>query len=278
MTSTSVAARQDGALRIGAVSLCSVRGRDEENLERIVAFGEQAAASDCRLVVFPEFSVCGPWVSYDRAADPEQLEKCSEPVPGRSTELLAGHARRLGLAFCVGVAEAGLTSRPFNTQVVVDRDGSVHRQRKLQPTVSEQAFFRGGGDDVAAFSVEGRSVGIAICADSSEVRVIDRYRDLGVDVLLAPSCGAIKKYQKPGTSWDEVLGWYRRRADERFGATARHLGATFISVDAKDPRSDFADLPERPHYVAGITLAYGPDGRPVASSPGNDESLLVIDV
>lgn len=258
------------------MSLCSTRGENEANLRRIVGFVERAADQGCRLVVFPEFSVCGPWVSYDADADPDELSRQAEPVPGPSTEFLAGHARRLGVAICVGVAEAGLTSMPFNTQVVIDGDAVVHRQRKLQPTVSEQRFFRGGGDVTEPFSLDGTTFGIAICADNAEPAVVDRYR--GVDVLLAPSCGAIKKHQEPGTSWREVLAWYRARAAVSFADEARHLRATMISVDAKDPRSSFDDLPMRPHYVAGMTLVYGPTGDLLAASPGNEESLLVVDV
>jgi predicted amidohydrolase len=265
-------------MRIGAVTLYSARGAREANLQRIVSFGEQATDAGCRLVVFPEFSVCGPWVSYDAGADPGELSKQSEPVPGPSTEYLAAHARRLGIAFCVGIAETGLTSMPFNTQVVVDRDGVIHRQRKLQPTISEQAFFRSGGDVTSSFTLEGTTFGVVICADNAEPAVLDSFRNRGVDVILAPACGAIKKYQNPGSSWEELLDWYRTRAERTIPATARRLGVTVISVDAKDPRNAFDELPERPHYVAGMSLAYSAHGELVAGNTGNEETVMVVEV
>ena len=47
-------------MRIGMVTLCSLRGQMDANLEKIEAFAEQAAAAGCDLVLFPEFSVHGP--------------------------------------------------------------------------------------------------------------------------------------------------------------------------------------------------------------------------
>jgi predicted amidohydrolase len=95
-------------VRIGIVSLCSRRGQKRENLARITRYGEAAAARGCRLVLFPEFSVNGPWVSYDPEARVEDLVRQAEHIPGPATDHLTQHARRLGIAFSVGIAETGL--------------------------------------------------------------------------------------------------------------------------------------------------------------------------
>ena len=265
-------------LRIGAVTMLSVRGCNRSNLRRIVWFAERAAAAGCRLVVYPEFSVCGPWVSYDPGARPDRLMRQAESIPGPTTDFLSLHAGRLDLIFCVGIAEKGLARLPFNTHVVVGPQGVMHRQRKLQPTLSEVAFFRGGGDVVSTFTVDGTTLGITICADNSQPPIHECLLAQGASVILAPACGAIKKHQQPGSSWPDVLAWYRRRAQARFPAIARRTHATFVSVEAKDPRHEFDDMPDRPHYVAGMCLIYRPDGSLQARSPGNEETLVVVDV
>ncbi len=265
-------------MRIGAVTLCSRRGKNEENLARIVQFGEAAAARGCRLVLFPEFSVCGPWVSYDPDADGRELIRQSEPVPGPTTEVLVPHARRLGIAFCVGVAEAGLAPRPFNCQIVVDASGVIHRQRKLQPTVSELPFFRGGGDDVRPFTLDGMRFGITICADNGAVKIHERLREQGAQVILMPHAGAIKKFENPGSSWEELLAFHRQTRLLRYQDRARHLNAHLIYADAKDPRRDFDELPNWPHYVSGKSAVFAPDGSIIAENAGNEESLLVVDL
>jgi predicted amidohydrolase len=273
--------RRGTAMRIGAVTLCSRRGENERNLARIVRYGELAAERGCKLVLFPEFSVCGPWVSYDPEARPEDLVRQAEPVPGPATDYLVPHARRLGIAFCVGVAEAGLTARPFNTAVVVDGGGVVHRQRKLQPTVSEVPFFRGGGDDVGTFVLDGTAFGTVICADNGAPRLHDRLYALGARVFLLPHAGAIKKHENPGapwTSWDELLAFYARDRFSRLPRYASRLGVTLVYADAKDARRDFDDLPAWPHYVSGKGAVLDPGGRVVAENAGNEEGLIVADV
>jgi predicted amidohydrolase len=247
-------------------------------LEKIVSFGEQAASQGCRLVVFPEYSVNGPWVSYDPGAQIEELRKDAEPIPGPTTEALAGHADRLGLAFCVGLAEQGLTSKPFNALVVVDGCGVIHTQRKLQPTVSEVPFYRGGGDRVAPFQLEDRCFGVVICADNGSQAIHKQLYNQGARVFLAPHAGAIKKYEEPGNSWDELLAWHRTGRVKRHREIAKTYGVIDIYLDLKDPREAFEDLPDWIHYVSGKSAVFGTDGSCLAENEGNEESLIVVEV
>jgi predicted amidohydrolase len=229
-------------------------------------------------VLFPEFSVYGPWVTYDPEARLEDLVRQAEPIPGPTTGHLAEHARRLGIAFSVGMAEAGLMSKPFNTQVVVDGSGVVHRQRKLQPTVSEMAFFRGGGDEVSPFTLDGACFGTVICADGGSAALHRRLYEQGARIFLLPHAGAIKKYENPGQSWEDLIAFHHRSRFDRLPDRARRHGITLVYVDAKDPRERFEDLPDWPHYVGGKIGVVAPDGTLLAENAGNEESLVVVDV
>ena len=57
-------------MKIGVVSLCARRGQKPENLEKIVRYGEEASECGCRLAIFPEYSVNGPWVTQAGATTP----------------------------------------------------------------------------------------------------------------------------------------------------------------------------------------------------------------
>jgi predicted amidohydrolase len=175
------------------------------------------------------------------------------------------------------VAEAGLAAKPFNTAVVVDASGLLHRQRKLQPTVSEVPFFRGGGDEVQTFTVDGVCFGTVICADNGAPRLHDRLRDLGARVFLLPHAGAIKKYEDPGDSWEALLAFHRRHRLARYAESARRLGVAMVYADAKDPRQEFHDLADWPHYVAGKSAIFD-SGGVIAENAGNEESLIVAHV
>ncbi len=266
-------------MRIGLVTLCSPRGERDRNLEKILEFGKQASDKGCQLVLFPEYSVNGGWVTYDAEARLADLQRQAEPIPGPTTEIIAEAARDLGLAFGVGIAERGLTPKPFNAYAIITGEGVVHVQRKLQPTESEIAFYRGGGDALEKFELEGVPFGVTICADNESPAIHDRLYANGARVIIEPHFDCVKKFQNVGDSWEELLefnrvGTLRRRAEE----LSRRLGVTAVYIDAKDPRDSISDRMDLPHYVNGKSAAFGPDGELIAENAGNQESLVVVDI
>ena len=266
-------------MRIGMVTLCSLRGQTDANLEKIEAFAEQAAADGCKLVLFPEFSVNGPWVTYDSDADAEELAKQSEPIPGPATERLARIAERCGLAIGAGIAERGLAPKAFNAYVIVNGDGVLHVQRKLQPTTSEMDYYRGGGDEMAPFRLGELSIGVTICADNENPAIHDRLVGLGAGVIVEPHFDCIKTFQRAGTSWDEILAFNQRDTLKRRAEDlAERLGVFALYLDAKDPRGAFDERPEWPHRVTGKAAVFAPGGEVLAENAGNQEALLVVDI
>ena len=266
-------------MRIGLVTLCSLRGQIDANLQKIEAFTQQAAAKRCDLVLFPEFSVHGPWVTYDADADPADLERQSEPIPGPSTRRLIQIAATHGLAIGAGIAERGLAPKPFNTYVIVDADGVRHVQRKLQPTTSEMDFYRGGGDDMAPFRLGQISIGVTICADNESPAIHDTLVDLGARVILQPHFDCIKDFQNAGQSWDQILDFNRRDTLKRRAENlAERLGVFALYFDAKDPRAAFHERPHWPHRVTGRSAAFAPGGQLLAANAGNEESLVVVNI
>lgn len=266
-------------MRIGMVTLCSLRGQQDANLEKIEAFVEQAAAAGCDLVLFPEFSVHGPWVTYDADADLTDLECESEPIPGPSTERLARIAARYGLAIGAGIAERGLAQKPFNAYVIVDGDGVRHVQRKLQPTTSEMDFYRGGGDEMAPFQLRDIKIGVTICADNENPAIHDKLAGLGAQVIVEPHFDCIKDFQDAGTSWDQILEFNQRDTLKRRAEDlAERLGVFALYLDAKDPRDEFNERPHWQHRVTGRAAVFAPGGKLLAANAGNQESLLVVDI
>ena len=266
-------------MRIGMVTLCSLRGQMDANLAKIEAFAEQAVAAGCDLVLFPEFSVHGPWVTYDSGADAAELAKQSEPIPGPATDRLTRIAARCGVAIGAGIAERGLAPKPFNAYVIVNGDGVQHVQRKLQPTTSEMDFYRGGGDDMAPFRLGGLSIGVTICADNENPAIHDRLVGLGASVIVEPHFDCIKTFQDAGASWEEILDFNQRDTLKRRAENlAERLGVFALYLDAKDPRAGFDERPNWPHRVTGKAAAFAPGGELLAANAGNQESLLVVDV
>ncbi len=266
-------------MRIGLVTLCSLRGKTDANLAKIETYTGRAAHAGCDLVLFPEFSVHGPWVTYDAAADPAELERQAEPIPGPATRRLTQMAKSHGLAIGAGIAERGLAPKPFNAYVTVDADGLRHVQRKLQPTTSEMDFYRGGGDDMAPFRLGDTSIGVTICADNESPAIHDTLVGLGARVIVQPHFDCIKDFQNAGTSWDQILDFNRRDTLKRRAQNlAQRLGVFALYFDAKDPRANFHERPHWPHRVTGRSAAFAPGGHLLATNPGNHESLLTVDI
>ena len=266
-------------MRIGLVTLCSLRGQMDANLQKIETFTEQAADAGCDLVLFPEFSVHGPWVTYDADADPAELERQAEPIPGPSTRRLTQMARNHRLAIGAGIAERGLAPKPFNAYVIVDANGVQHVQRKLQPTTSEMDFYRGGGDHMTPFRLGETSIGVTICADNESPAIHDTLVGLGAQVIVQPHFDCIKDFQNAGQSWDQILHFNRRDTLKRRAQDlAKRLNVFALYYDAKDPRVEFHERPHWPHRVTGRSAAFAPGGHLLAANSGNQESLLLVDI
>src|SRR5262249_46406639 len=89
------------------------------NLGHAEELVRSAAGDGARLVVLPEvFAWRGPDPSDPAAA---------EPVPGPTTEAMAGLARRLGIFLCMGsiLETVAGEARPYNTSCLLDPAGTI---------------------------------------------------------------------------------------------------------------------------------------------------------
>ena len=94
-------------------------------VERMISLLQQAAQSGCDLVVFPELALTTffpRWfVSDIREAD----HWYETSMPNAATQPLFDEAKRLKVGFSLGYAELTASGQRFNTQILVEKDGSV---------------------------------------------------------------------------------------------------------------------------------------------------------
>ena len=125
-------------------------------------------------------------------------------MPGPETQVLFDEARRLGVGFCLGYAEltepdADGTRHRYNTQVLVERDGSVvARFRKVhlpgheehEPDRpfqhAERYYFEPGPEGFGVWRAFGGLVGMMICNDR---RWPESYRVMGLQGVELILCG-----------------------------------------------------------------------------------------
>ena len=75
-------------MRLGLQTFCAHRGKKPDNVDRIVRFAENARDAGCDLIAFPEFSVNGPWVTYD--PDARLADLLTDGIRGRLDRLIDG--------------------------------------------------------------------------------------------------------------------------------------------------------------------------------------------
>lgn len=140
------------------------------NLARAVAGVEEAASRGADLVVLPELFVDRYFPQ--RPSEPAYLD-LAEPVPGPTSQVIAGLAGRLGVSIVAPVYESVFSGLLFNTALVFGRDGALRcRSRKTHipdgPGYSEKYYFTPGDSDYPVTEVDGERpvlAGVGTCWD-----------------------------------------------------------------------------------------------------------------
>jgi predicted amidohydrolase len=195
-------------IKIGMVQTRAETDDPPKNVQRALAYVEQAAALGARIVCLPE-TFPGPWTPpMDYDAIPE----------------LAATARDLDIFLIAGTIEPlpGDAERHFNALVLLGPDGQeVGRYRRTTP--EGPWIYKGGsfwdfgytaGTDLPVFDIGECTIGMLVC---SEVYVPELSRQLalqGAEIIFMPA-GLWKMAQ-----WDTWRVLTRARAIENLAYTA----------------------------------------------------------
>lgn len=227
------------------------------NVERAAGLVRDAAAQGAELVCLPEVfhSVFGMTeLGGDFFAE-------AEPVPGPTTDTMAGLARDLGVVLVVPVYERAERGVYYNTAVVVDADGSlVGRYRKqhipLSPLFYEKLYFKPGNLGYPVFPTRAGRVGVSICHDRHYPEGVRILALRGADVIVVPTA-------TPTASLSADVFDLEIRAhavfNEVFVAAVNRVGT------------------EGRYTYYGRSLVAAPDGRVLAEA-GEDEQVLLADL
>lgn len=168
-------------LRVGAGQLGPIARHESRAsvVDRLIALLHQAASADVELLVYPELALTTffpRW--FVEGEDDLDLDSFYESeMPGPETKRLFDEAKRLGVGFCLGYAELTPDGHRYNTQILVERDGSIvgkyhkvhlpgHREhepwREFQHL--ERRYFE-PGNEFPTWNAFGGVVGMAICND-----------------------------------------------------------------------------------------------------------------
>jgi len=144
----------------------------EANFARLAPQLESAAAAGARLAVLTETFSTG----FGRG------DRIAEPEGGPSSQFLGKQAAANAMWVCGSCPEVPADSpggRPFNTLVLADPNGEVHRYRKIHPfTFSGEHEHFNPGTEFVTVQVEDLRVSLFVCYD---LRFADEFWKLAPD-------------------------------------------------------------------------------------------------
>ena len=185
-----------GAAQMGPIQKDHSR---KEVVERLIALLRQGHQAGCDLVVFPELALTTffPRWFVDDISQADHWYETEMPSP--VTQPLFDEAKKLQIGFCLGYAELTADGHRFNTQILVERDGTViakyrkvhipgheHNEPNRPFQHAERYYFEPSMEGFGVWKAFNGRIGMMICNDR---RWPESYRVMGLQGVEMILCG-----------------------------------------------------------------------------------------
>ena len=261
-----------GAAQMGPIQREHSRA---EAVSRLVELLEQGARNGCDLVVFPELALTTffpRWFVDDITEADHWYER---EMPSRETRPLFDAAKKLGVGFSLGYAELTADGHRFNTQILVERDGSIvgryhkvhipgheHHEPDRPFQHAERYYFEPGPEGFGVWKAFGGRVGMMICNDR---RWPESYRVMGLKGVELILCGYNTPiHYVPDPSQDILQGFHNSLVMQ----SGAYQNGTWVVGVAKGGVEEGVDS-------LGQSAIIAPSGQIVAQAYTTGDELLV---
>jgi len=266
-----------GAAQLGPVQRDDTR---KDVVERLITLLHEAHGNGVELVVYPELALTTffpRWFVDDITEADHWYERS---MPGPDTQPLFDEAKRLGIGFSLGYAEltepdADGTVHRYNTQILVERDGSVvaryhkvhipgheHHEPGRPFQHAERYYFEPGPEGFGVWRAFGGLVGMMICNDR---RWPETYRVMGLQGVELILCGYNTPiHYVPDPSQDILQGFHNALVMQ----SGAYQNGTWVVGVAKGGVEEGVDS-------LGQTCIVAPSGQIVAQAFTTGDELLV---
>jgi beta-ureidopropionase len=222
----------------------SIEKIKQSGLERHMPLVEEAGKKGVQILGLQEI-FNGPY--FCPSQDPRWYD-AAEPVPGPTTELFQGIAKRHQMVMVVPVYEREQAGVYYNTAAVIDADGSYlgkYRKTHIPHTSGfwEKYFFKPGNLGYPVFQTRYAKVGVYICYDRHFPEGARALGLNGAEIVFNPSATVaglsqyLWKLEQPAHA---VANGYFVAASNRVGTEAPwNIGRFYGSSYIVDPRGNF---------------------------------------
>jgi predicted amidohydrolase len=260
-----------GAAQLGPIQKEHTR---EQVVQRLLSLLCQAHDAGCDLVVFPELALTTffPRWFLDNISDADHWYETAMPSP--VTQPLFDEAKKLGIGFCLGYAELTDDGRRFNTQILVEKNGSVvAKYRKVhipghetnEPDRpfqhAERYYFEPSMEGFGVWNAFGGRMGMMICNDR---RWPETYRVMGLQRVEMILCGYNTPiHYVPDPSQDILQGFHNALVMQ----SGAYQNGTWVIGVAKGGVEEGVDS-------LGQSMIVAPSGQIVAQAFTTDDELI----
>jgi beta-ureidopropionase len=248
VTSASVASRK---VHVGLIQAStpfdpswSVKKIQDVSLEKHIPLIEEAGKRGVQILGLQEI-FNGPY--FCPSQEPKWYE-AAEAVPGPTTEVMQGLAKKHQMAIVVPVYEREQAGVYYNTAAVIDADGSYlgkYRKNHIPQTNGfwEKYFFKPGNLGYPTFQTRYAKIGVYICYDRHFPEGARLLGLNGAEIVFNPSATVaglsqyLWKLEQPAHA---VANGYFVAASNRVGTEAPwNIGKFYGTSYIVDPRGNF---------------------------------------
>lgn len=261
-----------GAAQLGPIQKDHTR---QQVVARLIDLLRKAHSAGCDVVVFPELALTTffPRWFVDNISETDHYYETEMPSP--ITAPLFEEAKKLGIGFCLGYAELTSKGERFNTQILVEKDGSVvakyrkvhipgHEENEPDRAFqhAERYYFTPSNEGFGVWKAFGARVGMMICNDR---RWPESYRVMGLQGVELILCGYNTPiHYIPDPSQDILQGFHNALVMQ----SGAYQNGTWVVGVAKAGVEEGVDS-------LGQSMIVAPSGQIVAQALTTDDELLV---
>ena len=260
-----------GAAQLGPIQKHHTR---EEVVQRLIALLNKASAANCDLVVFPELALTTFFPRWFISNIGEADHWYETAMPSPVTQPLFDEAKKLGIGFCLGYAELTDDGHRYNTQVLVEKDGSIiakyrkvhipgheHHEPDRPFQHAERYYFEPSMEGFGVWRAFGARVGMMICNDR---RWPESYREMGLQGVEMILCGYNTPiHYVPDPSQDILQGFHNALVMQ----SGAYQNGTWVVGVAKAGVEEGVDS-------LGQSMIVAPSGQIVAQTFTTDDELI----
>ena len=263
-------------LHVAAAQLGPIQRNDDRKtvVLRLISLLREAHSRKAELVVFPELALTTFFPRWF-VDDISQADHWYETqMPSKVTQPLFDEAKKLNIGFCLGYAELTKTGERFNTQILVDRNGTVvakyrkvhipgheHHEPDRPFQHAERYYFTPSDEGFGVWRAFGGRIGMMICNDR---RWPEAYRVMGLQGVEMILCGYnTPLHYVPDPSQDALQGFHNALVMQ----SGAYQNGTFVVGVAKGGIEEGVDSLADSSIIA-------PSGEILAKTAGNGDEVV----